>query len=470
MNYGKIILKADLELISPLMIGSGESEISDRDILLDKKGMPYIPASSFIGKLYTELQTDKKKKYFGQKKVGENDKNAEENKPEQNKFEHQSYIICDDLLLTNGPGTNTTIRDGIMINPQTGLVEEGAKFDYQVLEPGNNFSLEMSLTVEDGTYDECKELMENILGVLQNNHIALGGKTSSGFGHLQPHNIRLMEYDFTDKKKAAAYLLKKEIENVLSRYEKSKPINNDFTITASFQIVNSFLIRSYAKTPYGSDATQLKCGDEFVLPGTSLRGALRARAQKILNLLWDNNDEEVDLFIAALFGSASRDKDKAYTVPSSLYVSETVIDNVKCELQNRVKIDRFTGGTIEGALFDSMPVFPATEEAQLIDLTLTIHKPLPSQKGLLLLLLKDLYNSELPLGGEKNVGRGLLKGMNAIISDSGKIININDFQDLDEASQKLFDSYIQALISNSDKKDILSVMVKFKKAIAQEEK
>jgi len=53
MNYGKIILKADLELISHLMIGSGESEICDRDILLDKKGMPYIPASSFIGKLYT---------------------------------------------------------------------------------------------------------------------------------------------------------------------------------------------------------------------------------------------------------------------------------------------------------------------------------------------------------------------------------------------------------------------------------
>ena len=59
--------------------------------------------------------------------------------------------------------------------------------------------------------------------------------------------------------------------------------------------------------------------------------------------------------------------------------------------------------------------------------------------------------------------------MNAIISDSGKIININDFQDLDEASQKLFDSYIQALISNSDKKTFYLLWSNLK-AIAQEEK
>ena len=186
MNYGKIILKADLELTSPLMIGSGESEISDRDILLDKKGMPYIPASSFMGKLYTELQTDKKKKYFGQKKVGENDKNANENKPEQNKFEHQSYIICDDLPLIQGPGTNTAIRDGIRINPETGIVEEGAKFDYQVLEPGNHFALEMSINVEPGTYEDCKELMKNIIYVLRKKQFALGERPALDlviFGH-----------------------------------------------------------------------------------------------------------------------------------------------------------------------------------------------------------------------------------------------------------------------------------------------
>jgi CRISPR/Cas system CSM-associated protein Csm3 (group 7 of RAMP superfamily) len=469
MKYGKIILKANLELISPLMIGSGESEISDRDILLNKEGKPFIPASSFMGKLYNELSSDKKKKYFGQKKAGENDKNEEENKAESSKFEHQSYIICDDLHLSDDSAKNTAIRDGIRINPETGLVEKETKFDYQVLEPGNHFALEMSINVEpDDNYNDCKELMKNIVNVLSNRQFALGGKTSSGFGNLQAQNIKVMEYDFADKKQAAAYLLKKETENLFSEYIEENPmLNDEFRINASFQIVNSFLIRSYSKTPYGSDATQIKCGDKFVLPGTSLRGALRARAQKILNLLWENKKDEVDMFIAALFGTTSLEKKNEYSVPSSLYVSETVIDNVKCEMQNRIQIDRFTGGTIESALFDSMPVFPVpNDEAQLVNLTLTIHKPLPSQKGLLLLLLKDLYTSELPIGGEKNVGRGLLKGTKATVTNGDQSIHFSNFEDIDEATQKLFNQYIEALISKSDNEAIEEYIAKFKKANA----
>ena len=469
MKYGKIILKANLELISPLMIGSGESEISDRDILLNKEGKPFIPASSFMGKLYNELSSDKKKKYFGQKKAGENDKNEEENKAESSKFEHLSYIICDDLHLSDDSAKNTAIRDGIRINPETGLVEKETKFDYQVLEPGNHFALEMSINVEpDDNYNDCKELMKNIVNVLSNRQFALGGKTSSGFGNLQAQNIKVMEYDFADKKQAAAYLLKKETENLFSEYIEENPmLNDEFRINASFQIVNSFLIRSYSKTPYGSDATQIKCGNKFVLPGTSLRGALRARAQKILNLLWENKKDEVDMFIAALFGTTSLEKKNEYSVPSSLYVSETVIDNVECELQNRIQIDRFTGGTIESALFDSMPVFPVpNDEAQLVNLTLTIHKPLPSQKGLLLLLLKDLYTSELPIGGEKNVGRGLLKGTKATVTNGDQSIHFSNFEDIDEATQKLFNQYIEALISKSDNEAIEEYIAKFKKAKA----
>ncbi|MGQ9815302.1 MAG: hypothetical protein ACUVR3_09155, partial [Candidatus Roseilinea sp.] len=39
-----------------------------------------------------------------------------------------------------------------------------------------------------------------------------------------------------------------------------------------------------------------------------------------------------------------------------------------------------------------------------------------SEIGLLLLLLKDLWTGDLPLGGESSVGRGRLKGVQAVIS------------------------------------------------------
>ncbi len=40
--------------------------------------------------------------------------------------------------------------------------------------------------------------------------------------------------------------------------------------------------------------------------------------------------------------------------------------------------------------------------------------------GLLLLVLKDLWTGDLPLGGESSVGRGRLRGLSATIRDGDK--------------------------------------------------
>lgn len=61
-----------------------------------------------------------------------------------------------------------------------------------------------------------------ILYVLRKEKFTLGGKTSSGFGNLRAQNIKVMEYDFIDKKCAAAYLLKKELKNLISEYTEEK--------------------------------------------------------------------------------------------------------------------------------------------------------------------------------------------------------------------------------------------------------
>ncbi|MDX9978334.1 MAG: RAMP superfamily CRISPR-associated protein, partial [Candidatus Cloacimonadales bacterium] len=79
MNKGKIILKAKLELISPLQIGSGSADISDRDIIVNADGRPYIPASSFIGKLNAVVDDYSFSKYLG---IGQ---------------DHQSRLQLDDL-------------------------------------------------------------------------------------------------------------------------------------------------------------------------------------------------------------------------------------------------------------------------------------------------------------------------------------------------------------------------------------
>ena len=83
-----------------------------------------------------------------------------------------------------------------------------------------------------------------------------------------------------------------------------------------------------------------------------------------------------------------------------------------------MKIDRFTGGSYPGALFNQQPLF-GTDKTQ-VTVRLKVENPTGADVGLLLLLLKDLWTKDLPLGGEASVGRGRLAGRSATLTQTKK--------------------------------------------------
>jgi CRISPR/Cas system CSM-associated protein Csm3 (group 7 of RAMP superfamily) len=83
-------------------------------------------------------------------------------------------------------------------------------------------------------------------------------------------------------------------------------------------------------------------------------------------------------------------------------------------VQNRVAIDRFTGGAYETALFSEQPIFGGPDSR--LTIRLRIINPKDYEIGLLLLLLKDLWTGDLALGGESSVGRGRLQGIEATLT------------------------------------------------------
>lgn len=100
---------------------------------------------------------------------------------------------------------------------------------------------------------------------------------------------------------------------------------------------------------------------------------------------------------------------------SRLIVAEHAIENGVADLvQSRVSIDRFTGGALNTALFNQQPIFGKADTKVTVELRLLA--PRSHEIGLLLLLLKDLWTSDLPLGGESSVGRGRLTGRHAVLS------------------------------------------------------
>jgi len=82
---------------------------------------------------------------------------------------------------------------------------------------------------------------------------------------------------------------------------------------------------------------------------------------------------------------------------------------------------------MKGGLFDSLPLWKSgTEDQEMVQIKLTIEEYQPWEAGLLLLVLKDLWNGDLAIGGERSIGRGTLQGIKAVISFEGREIILNE--------------------------------------------
>ncbi len=454
MEDGRIILKAKLANLSPLAIGSGMDEHTDKDLAktlyhLDEKynllpseriiehshikELPFIPAAGFLGKISSLVNKENDPDLTAY--WGESEKSA-------------SFIDCSDLFICKLPdginlrnGTIEEVRDGIRLNSTTGLVAKGAKFDYEVLPPGAEFELTMEFRVQSN-YKLAFDLVSKIK-ILIESGFQVGAKTTNGFGLLKGQaSIFSIDFNIPDQ-------FNRWVENDFSKLRpletQSIPIeSSDFKIDATFRIKNSLIIRSYSKDPALPDATHLKSGSRNILSGSSVKGTLRSRAERILNTI-NPNAAVNNTFLAGLFGDVEKEGDgetvkkDGYTVPSRVFVNEVLIDNstIKEEIQTRIQIDRFTGGTVVGALLEEVPVFPVKETEQIKNLVIRIVDPQPADKGLLLLLLKDLWTSDLPIGGEKAIGRGVLEGVTAIVTDGNKKYQFPDIFEKPEEIESL---------------------------------
>ena len=65
-KFGKrVYYRLEMLLVSPLSIGSGESESTDHDIIIDAVGRPFIPATAIAGVLRHSFPEDTAKRIFG---------------------------------------------------------------------------------------------------------------------------------------------------------------------------------------------------------------------------------------------------------------------------------------------------------------------------------------------------------------------------------------------------------------------
>lgn len=416
---GKILIKGELKLKSPLLISDGTGETSEnfRDIhvMKNQDGVPFIPGTSICGVLRDYAESIRLRMFneiFGDAK------------------EFQSAIQFDDIQLKGGA---VVVRDGVRIDGVTGTGEKGGKYDYEIVERGAKGELRILVNLRgvhrDGenpddknyTLENVKNSIAEILGRLESG-IQLGALTSKGFGSAAVENLTADFYDFRNKADVAAWLTDKPASKKIKPAGGNLDAAADFVVDAEFALNSSFIIRDYDDTEKIGSTTivskSLRSDADFVIPGTSLKGIFRHRAEYILGKFGVAADA-LDNLMGTVDGKT---KIKSRFIVAESYVkSENAVEVPHA----RTRIDRFTGGVLQSALFATKPAWKK-KSGTTIKIHFEIRKAENFEAGLALFLLRDIWLGHVAIGGEKSIGRGTLTGISASINFHGRTYKLDD--------------------------------------------
>lgn len=415
----RVMIEGTLVLDTPTHLGNGDADsLTDMPLLLDAvTGKPLLTGTSIAGALRAyvrevehgyrvrEQDNDRARQLFGTVRGNES---------------VQSWLLVNDAL---GEMVGIEIRDGVSICAETRTAEDRKKYDIELLQAGTTFNISLELLIsEENDGSTLLQTLALALHGLQEGEIGLGMRKHRGLGQCRVTEWHVRRYPVTTAHGLLAWLEDdhsdekrgEEIYQVLSVTPDLNDARESFTLEATFGLEGSLLIRSGGAVddPDMVHLQSLHNGEPVpILSGTSLAGAVRARAQRIANTML--SEETAQDLVDGMFGpriEQSTDKPAG----SRIITHETQVKGNMDLVQSRVKIDRFTGGAYPQALFSQQPLFGgANSEVQVY---LELRQPKAAEIGLLMLVLKDLWTGDLPLGGESSVGRGRLAGRAATLT------------------------------------------------------
>lgn len=433
----RLIWTGLMELASPCHLGGVDADAtSDRPLLRDGEGRPYLPGATLTGllrALLTTMDKDAAQALFGANRSDPNGKQAR-------------LLLGDAQIAQKGP-VPTELRDGVAIDACSGVAAKNKKYDLELLPVGVHFRLRGQLEL----FGEAKQdelLLRGLLRMLlalENGQLVLGARTRRGFGETrlaagQEGYWQVEDYPLDTAAGWYAWL-GREPNDLPEDWPEDWPTiapvaypnaaalaeylgvalppsteTHDFSVTLNLKLAGSLLVGSEGYDPDQPDRNhlqRLRWQDgastlESVLPATSLGGVLRHRCRRIaLTLAGQAGKELADGLVGEMFGPAKiSGNQKAWA--SRVTVREVSITGGQPLRHTRVRIDPWTGGAVESLLF--------TEDAQYggeVKLELRLQASdedwAEPARALLLLALRDLAAGELTVGAESGVGRGQLK-------------------------------------------------------------
>ena len=387
----KIVYFVRVRLVSPLCISEGDGILTDSDVLRNGEGNPFIPGSSLAGAMRAYLDKEK----FQECIFGYEDMST-------NKGRMSSLFISD--LCFEG-GIHTTVRDSVALSNKKTTIS-GAKFDMEVVDTGAEGSFWMELVIREK--DDEIHLLEQLQAVLagwKEREIRFGSKKSRGYGEVQILSVKEKVFDRTNiLEYGNAY---SDVENgpegwTDMTFEGEGETSRKYvTISLPLKLEGGISIRQYAVKKEEPDFVHITANGKPVIPGTSFSGAIRHRLSDILEELGVSNTEQI---VDEIFGYVKKNGKESTARVSNVVIGECVLENSQKLTMVRNGISRFESGAKDGALFKELSYVGGYTVLEIkVKKTGNLDKII----GLLLLVLKDVQNGFLAVGGQTAVGRGL---------------------------------------------------------------
>lgn len=399
-----IVFEAD----TPLKVGSNDSDfLQDAPIQKDWNNLPMILGTSIAGVLRKEFDESEAKSIFGED-------------------EGSGVIFSNALLLDEKNEVNETlllektlflkIFENLPIREHTamtdrGVAKEHSKFDEEVVYKGTRFKFSVEVLDDADIFDK-------ILEVLKQTHLRFGGGSTKGFGKFKILEITSQIFtheDYHHYESSLNHQLehKKDLKTISSKEYVTYTLNikpDDF-----FMFGSGFGDSDADATPVYEqvvDYAKAKLSDKQILiPASSIKGAISHRTTFHYNKLKGNtieNGNGVEV-VKEIFGEAKNSKEKVDGSKGKVLFSDCFKeDKDEVKIFDHVSIDRFTGGAIDGALFQEKTI--AQKDEWKIEILLDEKEITQEAKEAFEKSLDDICNGMLPLGGMTTKGHGIFSG------------------------------------------------------------
>ncbi|WP_372737040.1 RAMP superfamily CRISPR-associated protein [Neptunomonas sp.] len=467
------LARVQIEATSPISVQTGHAELNfDTALVRDANGLPSLPATSIRGVLrhlylqqldLRQLGKEKSQALFGygqlDQQTGEDDAQISQvqvswgmvhdsnNTPIEGRIDPSQDSILDELSQSQ-----PLKRERVRLNDK-GCAEDNGKFDVTAAPKGVRFTFELKYWSDQ----ENDSSWLALLNLLKQPAFRLGSNTRSGFGALCIKQIKSRCFNLKNAEDATAW---QNLSRKLSDFQALQTHSTEALSTKEGHIIATINLTGEgfmrigggdipvhnseepADLPMQSekyllwDINKASFSQRYpLIPASAIKGALAHRLtfhSNRLNEQFSDKDRakatlrEQCIDVKQLFGYAS-DTDKTTDgqrktegAAGQVLLNDIYLDKpIQTSKLWHNKIDRFTGGVIDGALYSEEVLYKPE-----FTISLTFLKPEKVGKKAreaLLATLKDLCQGRLPLGASGSRGLGSCTG-DIVWSDEGQWI------------------------------------------------